>query len=350
MKNNKLLNKILLGFAGLFLLVFGLVAGAILVRQDQNLNEDAAPASSVYLSPNSQQVGQNNNFNFNVKINTAENLMSGVDLRIKFDKNIFEIVSLEKGENISDFNNILASDTGNSTGEIKYIAFTLDKSKAIHGNNLDLLKVNAKVKGDAPKAMYTLGFGDQTAASGLTESENIITGMDSAFITVTDHTDTDSTYVEGEPNNCGGTCGSNNNCKANLYCYQGFCRNPVCNTKTDCNCSTTTTTAPTTKPVVTPKSGITTKKTATPKSTVKGSPKATPNYTGGMTLIDKPTDLTRDDSDTQTEENAPENMFLTRYAMFIVGGFIVFAIIAIIYAIKQKRNTTIPHITPPTNI
>lgn len=347
MKSNKMLNKILLGFAGLFLLIFGLVAGAILVKQDQNINEDAAPASSIYLSPNSQQVGQNNSFNFNVKINTAENLMSGVDLRIKFDKNIFEIVSLEKGENISDFNNILTSDTGNSTGEIKYIAFTLDKSKAIHGNNLDLLKVNAKVKGDAPKAMYTLGFGDQTAASGLTESENIITGMDSAFITVIDHTDTDSTYVEGEPNSCGGTCGSNNNCKANLYCYQGFCRNPVCNTKTDCDCSTTT---PTTKPVATLKSGTTNKKTATPKSTVKGSPKATPNYTGGMTLIDKPTDLTRDESDSENDGTAPENMFLTRYAMFIVGGFVIFAIIAIIYAVKQKRNTNIPHITPPTNI
>ena len=44
-------------------------------------------------------------------------------------------------------------------------------------------------------------------------------------------------YVEGEPNSCGGTCGSNYNCKANLYCYQGYCRNPICKNESDCNCS-----------------------------------------------------------------------------------------------------------------
>lgn len=157
-------------------------------------------------------------------------------------------------------------------------------------------------------------------------------------------------YVEGEPNSCGGTCGSNYNCKANLYCYQGFCRNPICSNETDCDCSVTATATPTTKPLTTVNSGTTTKKTATPKSTVKGSPKATPNYTGGMTLIDKPTDLTRDESDLENESTAPENMFVTKYAMFIVGAFAIFAILAVIYAIKQRKNSNIPRITPPTNI
>lgn len=160
-------------------------------------------------------------------------------------------------------------------------------------------------------------------------------------------------YVEGEPNSCGGTCGSNYNCKANLYCYQGFCRNPICSTESDCDCSNITSATATAKSTATTvKSGTSavTNKTATAKSTAKSSPKATPNYTGGMTLIDKPTDLTRDDTDVQNEEIAPENMFLTRYAMFIVGAFIVFAIMAIIYAVRQKRSSDIPHITPPTNI
>jgi protein-disulfide isomerase len=160
-------------------------------------------------------------------------------------------------------------------------------------------------------------------------------------------------YVEGEPNSCGGTCGSNYNCKANLYCYQGFCRNPICSNESDCDCSTTTSATATPKSTVaTAKSGTSTvtNKTATPKSTIKGSPKATPNYTGGMTLIDKPADLTRDDTDTTTEDSAPENMFLTKYAMFIVGGFIIFAVMAIIYAVKQRKNSDVPHITPPTNI
>lgn len=187
----------------------------------------------------------------------------------------------------------------------------------------------------------------QPSATATSTSTSIASPTATATATATSGT---GGYVEGEPNSCGGTCGSNYNCKANLYCYQGFCRNPVCSTESDCDCSVSATAKPTTKPVATLNSGTTTKKTATPKSTVKGSPKATPNYTGGMTLIDKPTDLTRDESDVQSDDTAPENMFLTRYAMFIVGGFIIFAVIAIIYAIKQKRNATIPHITPPTNI
>lgn len=53
----------------------------------------------------------------------------------------------------------------------------------------------------------------------------------------------------GEPNSCGGTCGSNSNCKEGLYCYQGYCRNPSCPTDTDCECpsggSSTSTPSPT---------------------------------------------------------------------------------------------------------
>ena len=65
----------------------------------------------------------------------------------------------------------------------------------------------------------------------------------------------------GTPNNCGGTCGSNINCNGGLFCYQGFCRNPSCQSQTSCNCPGTTaptatskTPAPTTAPSL-PKSG-----------------------------------------------------------------------------------------------
>ena len=49
----------------------------------------------------------------------------------------------------------------------------------------------------------------------------------------------------GEPNSCGGTCGSNSNCASGYYCYNGYCRNPSCPEDTDCVCpgSTTTTSA-----------------------------------------------------------------------------------------------------------
>lgn len=47
----------------------------------------------------------------------------------------------------------------------------------------------------------------------------------------------------GEPNSCGGTCGSNSNCGSGYYCYNGYCRNPNCPEDTDCTCGTATPTA-----------------------------------------------------------------------------------------------------------
>lgn len=50
------------------------------------------------------------------------------------------------------------------------------------------------------------------------------------------------TYVPGEPNYCGGTCGSNYNCQPGYFCLiqngqtSGYCRNPQCSGESDCSC------------------------------------------------------------------------------------------------------------------
>jgi protein-disulfide isomerase len=162
-------------------------------------------------------------------------------------------------------------------------------------------------------------------------------------------TATPTPYVEPEPNSCGGTCGSNYNCKANLYCYQGFCRNPICSTDSDCDCITITATPTATAKTTSASKGsivtsVAKNKTATPKS----SPKATPNYTGGMTLIEKPEELKRENDKDETTQ--PENMFVNQYAVYIVAGLGLIVLTTIIYALKKKRDNSIPHIVPPTNI
>ncbi|KKP38817.1 hypothetical protein A2130_04950 [Candidatus Woesebacteria bacterium GWC2_33_12] len=52
---------------------------------------------------------------------------------------------------------------------------------------------------------------------------------------------TTPTYTPGEPNYCGGTCGSNYNCQGGYFCFNGFCRNPICAGDSDCNCDATPT-------------------------------------------------------------------------------------------------------------
>ena len=54
----------------------------------------------------------------------------------------------------------------------------------------------------------------------------------------------------GVPNYCGGTCGSNINCQSGLFCYQGYCRNPNCQSDVTCGCGVAPTPTPTAPPVV----------------------------------------------------------------------------------------------------
>jgi|GEM_PF-2820466 len=45
------------------------------------------------------------------------------------------------------------------------------------------------------------------------------------------------------PNSCGGTCGSDSNCASGFICSGGTCRNPLCISAVDCTCGTASPTA-----------------------------------------------------------------------------------------------------------
>lgn len=59
---------------------------------------------------------------------------------------------------------------------------------------------------------------------------------------------------QGDPNSCNGTCGSNYNCQSGLFCYQGYCRNPSCQSETSCGCASPQVLSATAPPVL-PKTG-----------------------------------------------------------------------------------------------
>lgn len=149
--------------------------------------------------------------------------------------------------------------------------------------------------------------------------------------------------AQGEPNFCGGTCGSNYNCQANFFCFEGFCRNPICSTDTDCVCDIATSTP-------------TSKTSATKKPTIKPSPTITTAPKGGnetfveSTLESPQPKITTIASFVPYTSPAPENQFFAKYALFVFGAFIIIVITSIVFAIKKNRYDRIPHILPPTNI
>lgn len=156
--------------------------------------------------------------------------------------------------------------------------------------------------------------------------------------------------AQGEPNFCGGTCGSNYNCQANFFCYEGYCRNPICADKTDCVCNTTTplptiaATSATAKSLATQLATVIPNPTATTSALPKGGDE---NY--GLLTVETP--KSGEQTPPSITQNQPiENQFVNKYAMYIFVGFVVLVVTALYFMFKKPKVTNIPQILPPTNI
>jgi hypothetical protein len=64
-----------------------------------------------------------------------------------------------------------------------------------------------------------------------------------------------ATPNSGGANSCNGTCGSNSNCQSGLYCYLGYCRSANCPTDTSCGCNSVTAAPAQTTPLPIPVTG-----------------------------------------------------------------------------------------------
>ncbi len=167
--------------------------------------------------------------------------------------------------------------------------------------------------------------------------------------------------AQGEPNFCGGTCGSNFNCQPNFFCYiengqtSGYCRNPICAQDTDCICNTPTATALST--------AVSTKTAAAKTASPSISPTLEPK--GGSLNTTSPTkptsspdfnvikDNLSDDLDRDDGENGVENKWLSNFAkytiFFAIALGLIIAIVIISKVVRSKKDN-IPHIVPPQNI
>lgn len=193
--------KILLSIIGLFVLISGIAVGLILVNQNQDFREKAAPATSISISPVTQSKKTGSNFTFSVKMDTSVNLVTGVDVRIAFDPNVIQIISMQKGTGITNLDSTITNDFNNSNGNISYAVYTTNKSKAVTGSALEILTVTAKIKDDAPVGTTRLTFGPTTSASGVDEGQNILVGMTAGNVVVlSENTSSSSPSPTNTPN------------------------------------------------------------------------------------------------------------------------------------------------------
>lgn len=168
-------SKVIWVVLGSLVLIAGLVTGVMLVSRNQDLRNRAAPATSFSITPSSQNKTAGESFNFAVVMDTGQNQVSGMDIVINFDPQVFQVDGINKGGQLADFIQIISS-IDSSTGKISYSAYTADPTKALNGSNISILTVAAQVKSGVSGGTYDFTFHSSSAAAGLGEGQNVLTG------------------------------------------------------------------------------------------------------------------------------------------------------------------------------
>ena len=209
-------------------------------------------ASQLVLDPASIGAVKDSDFDIKLLINTGSTPVFGSDATLLFSSSDLQVKSVSNGGFFTDFS------YAQSSGRLEIHGFfsSLYETKSGSGTFANI-KFTAKTNAGSSNLTFACdGSGNDTQlldSSGInilscsSLGQTVISFSGSGTST---STPTGGSQQQGEPNSCGGTCGSNYNCKANLFCYGGYCRNPFCKSDTDCVCSSPT---PTPKVTVTPK-------------------------------------------------------------------------------------------------
>lgn len=169
--------KIIAGIVVLVLLITGLVGGVFLVRQRQELRKEAAPATSLSLTPaqTTAQIGET--LSLSIAIDTAENKVTAADLRITYDSKKLTLTEFKPGTFLPVTLNEPKID--NNQG-LATAVFGAQPANTPQGKgSLGTLVFQAKASGSV-----SVAFSAETEVSGMDEETNVLIARNPASITV----------------------------------------------------------------------------------------------------------------------------------------------------------------------
>lgn len=161
-----------------FLILIGLGAGIYLMRQQQDLREKAAPATTISLKKPTKTILVGESFDVTVEVNTSTNQLSSAKLEINFDKEKLKLVSFLPSTSLPVK---LENENINNNNGTATITLGAQVSNPFQGKDIiATLKFEAKSAGNA-----SITFGPNTVAAGLQEgARDVILSRDPTTITI----------------------------------------------------------------------------------------------------------------------------------------------------------------------
>jgi len=176
--------KIVLAVVAVVVLLGGLAVGIFLSSQEQDISSEAAPATTLKISPSTQTKFPGQTVTFTVVVNTGDNLATGVDINLRYDPLVVEVETVIKGSGISSFDQITKDNVDPVEGTISYSAFTSNALAAVGGTSLEILSVTGRVLDDARSGNYDIIFSGTTTVSGVEDGEDILIGQTKGTLSI----------------------------------------------------------------------------------------------------------------------------------------------------------------------
>lgn len=292
-------------------------------------NAQAAPR--LYFDPSSQDATIDTEFEVKVQIDVESQSAFGADAIVNFPSGDITVKSVTNGGFFSDFS------YAQTTGKLEIHGFfsSLYASKSGSGT-LAVLKLSSNKNTGAGTLSFTCTSGDDDTQIINTSGTNILScsSLSTATINYKGSSSSSGGWIpdpDAPTNACGGTCGSHYNCNSGLFCYSGFCRNPLCAEDLTCGCKATPTPA--------------SKAKATPKSLAKATPEVIV-LTEYKPPTPQPTVKSFNTPIPVDEESSQKGLDVKRIGLFaLIAAALIFIIVTVARGLKKKGP---PEIKPPT--
>lgn len=295
----------------------------------------ANAAPRIYFDPATTTQTVGNDFQINVNVDVGTTSIFGADAIINYPSDGFTVKSINYGGFFSDNvtpvqssgqiilrGSFFSSATGSGSGNGTFATITFNASKAAGTGNISF-----NCGGSNSTDIIDINGNNILSCSSLNQTTVTFSEGTTSVASPTPGTN-QSGSTNGATNACGGTCGSAHNCNVNLFCYQGFCRNPDCPSSSTCGCA-----SPTPSP------------TTAPRSTVKPTPKSTPVVVTLAKTTPIPSPLASLTPLPTILPTVGQSLVKPIYVWTILG---LIAIIVIWIAINALKKKSPPKINPPT--